>query len=143
MNIFDSLREDHQKQRTLVRLLVKTHGDSKGRDELFDRLKAALESHAKAEERHFYIPLMENDLTQERARHSVAEHHEMDELIGELSKTDRSSSGWLATAKKLEERLTHHLDEEEREVFQLAGKVLSEKAKSDLAKGYSEEMEAA
>lgn len=141
MNIFEALREDHQKQRTLVELLAKTHGDSEGRDELFERLKAELEHHALAEERHFYVPLMDNDLTQEKARHSVAEHHELDELIEELEQTDYSSPGWLAAAKKLEERLIHHLDEEEHEVFQMAGKALSSSAKESLGHEYQEHMQ--
>ncbi len=141
MNIFDAIRKDHEKQRTLVKLLAKTHGDSDGREELYSKLKAELEKHAVAEERHFYVPLMEKDLTQEKARHGVAEHHELDELIAELDKTDRSSSGWLTTAKKLEEKLIHHLDEEEQEIFQLAGKVLDEGEKKSFASEYIQEME--
>lgn len=142
MNIFEALREDHGKQRTLVDLLCKTHGDSKGRDELYDRLKSELERHALAEERYFYVPLMKEDLTQEKARHSVAEHKELDDLLEELETTDRSSSGWLATASKLSERLVHHLDEEEHEVFQMAGKVLSDKDAEALAEQYRAAMDA-
>jgi hemerythrin-like domain-containing protein len=143
MNIFEALREDHQKQRTLVKILARTHGDSEGRNEIFAKLKKELEDHAKAEERHFYVPLMKDDLTQEKARHSVAEHHELDELVETLEKTDFSSPGWVSTAKKLEERLTHHLDEEEHEVFQMAGKALTEAQKVELASAYRKEMEAA
>ena len=141
MNIFEALREDHDKQRTLIELLCKTHGDSDGRKELLQRLKQALTAHSAAEERHFYIPLIEQDLTQEKARHSIAEHHEMDEYLEKLEETDFSSSGWLATAEKLKERLLHHLEEEEHEVFQLAGKVLSESEKTELAGAYQREMQ--
>ena len=142
MNIFEALREDHEKQRTLVDLIVKTHGDSEGRNELFDKLVSELQRHAMAEERNFYVPLMQKDLTQEKARHSVAEHHEIDELIAKLRETDYSSSGWLATAEKLRERVHHHLDEEEHEVFQMAGKVLTEKEKTSLATTYQTDMAA-
>ena len=138
--IFEAIREDHQIQRTLLDLLVKTHGDSEGRAELFGRLKAELEHHAGAEERFFYVPLMEHDLTQEKARHSVAEHHEIDELVEKLEETDPSSSAWLKHAKTLRELVTHHLDEEEHEVFQLAGKALKEKEKTDLAASYQGDM---
>ncbi len=140
--IFEELRKDHDKQRTLVDLVVKTKGDSKGRRELLDNLRKALQSHESAEEKHFYVPLMQADLTQEKARHSISEHHEMDELLDELEQTDFSSSGWLATAEKLRERVLHHLDEEEHEVFQMAGKVLTEKQKTELASSYRTEMEA-
>lgn len=136
MTIFEEIRADHDKQRTLVGLLVKTHGDSEGREELFHRLETALKDHEAAEERHFYVPLMEHDATQKEARHGVAEHHEIDELLNELEKTDYSSSGWLATAKKLKEKLLHHLEEEEHEFFQLAGKSLSESEKVTLGQKY-------
>lgn len=141
MTIFEALREDHQKQRTLVDLLIETEGDSEGRHELLERLKKELHNHAAAEERAFYIPLMERDQTQEKARHSVSEHHEMHELIEKLETTDFSSSGWLPSARKLNELVHHHLDEEEQEVFQMAGKVLSDEETSKLADEYRQQME--
>ena len=141
MNIFEALREDHQKQRTLVDILVKTHGDSEGRDEIFQKLKHELQIHADAEERYFYKPLIDSDLTQEKARHSIAEHHEMDELIEELENTDYSSPHWVAVAKKLHERVHHHLDEEEHEVFQMAGKALNETQKTTLGQNYRKAIE--
>lgn len=140
MTIFEALRESHDKQRTLLDLLVKTQGDSDGRDELFSRLRAELEHHAGAEERALYVPMMEHDMTQEKARHSVAEHHEIDELIETLQQTDYSSPAWLATARRLQEMVTHHLDEEEQEVFQLAGRVFDDGTKQTLAETYQEEM---
>ena len=141
MNIFEALRKDHEIQRDLIKRLLETEGDSDDRKRIFLQLKEELENHAKAEEQHFYVPLMEKDLTQEKARHSVAEHHELDELIEELESTDMSSPGWLATAKTLGERLIHHLDEEEQEVFQMAGKALKEQQKDQLANGYQDKME--
>ncbi|SOC53206.1 Hemerythrin HHE cation binding domain-containing protein [Chromohalobacter canadensis] len=141
MTIFEALRESHDRQRTLLDLLVKTHGDSDGRDELFKRVRVELEHHAGAEERALYIPMLEHDMTQEKARHSVAEHHEIDELIETLQQTDYSSPSWLATARQLQEMVTHHLDEEEQEVFQLAGRVFDDATKQSLADTYQEEMQ--
>ena len=140
MTIFEALRADHETQRTLADLLTKTKGDSDGRNELFARLKRELEAHAGAEERYFYVPLMEHDLTQEKARHSVAEHKELDDLVEKLEEYDMSGSQWLQTAEELAHLLTHHLDEEEQEVFQLAGKALSEAEKTSLANDYDEDM---
>ncbi|CAO1660429.1 MULTISPECIES: hemerythrin domain-containing protein [Salinicola] len=141
MTLFEDLRASHDKQRRLLDLLVKTHGDSEGRDELYKRLRAELENHAAAEERALYIPMMEHDMTQEKARHSVAEHHEIDELLETLEATEYESPGWLASAKKLQHLVTHHLDEEEQEVFQLAGRALGDSEKTSLAKTYRQEME--
>ncbi len=139
--IFKALRDDHEKQRTLASLLIKTHGQSQGREELLARLKNELESHAGAEERYFYRMLMKYDLTQDKARHSVSEHKQIDDLVGKLEKTDMSSPGWLSIARELSHLVSHHLDEEEHEVFQLAGKVLDEEEQVRLAQQYQQDME--
>ena len=139
MNIFEALRTSHDTQRALADNLIATAGDSKERQVLFKELKSELAAHAAAEERFFYVPLIAHDMTQEPSRHGIAEHHEMDELVEDLEKTDPSSPGWLATAKELHHKIYHHLKDEEQGVFQLAGKVLSEAEKISLAKGYEGE----
>ena len=141
MTIFESIRDDHQIQRRLIDLLVQTEGDSDGRRELFDRLRNQLAAHAAAEERFFYAPMMDHDASQEAARHSVAEHHELDELIEQLEGYDMSGPAWLPTARHLAERLIHHLDEEEVEIFPVAGRVLDDEQKSALADEYRSDME--
>jgi len=140
MTIFESIRSDHDTQRTLIDLVSKTEGDSEGRNELWAKLKRELEAHAAAEERYFYVPLMENDMTQDAARHSVAEHKELDDFIERLDEYDMSGSQWLQTARELGERLVHHLDEEEVEVFPVAGKALTEDEKTSLATDYEADM---
>ncbi len=139
--IFEALRDDHETQRTLVSILVETHGESEGRRELFDKLRRELEAHAAAEERFFYVPLMESDVTQEQARHSVAEHKELDDYVEQLEGYDMTAPQWLITARELAERLIHHLDEEETEVFPVAGRVLSDDDKTSLATSYRNDME--
>jgi len=141
MDLFEEIKSDHQKQRTLVDLLVKTNGESDGRKELYERLKDTLKVHADAEERYFYRPLFKHDRTQDQARHSVAEHQDIDELLEELDNTDMSSPGWLATAKKLKDQVIHHLDEEEEDVFKLADKTLADSKMESLAKDYRDMMD--
>ena len=136
MNIFEELRKDHDLQRNLLKALVSTSGDTAKRRSLFEQLKHELTFHADGEERHFYVPLIEIDKTQDHARHGIAEHHEIDEIIHKLEETEMESSAWLKYAKNLKEKVEHHLDDEEHAIFQLAGKVLSEEQKRTLAKDY-------
>ena len=140
--IFEALRADHEVQRDLADRLIGTTGASDERRDLFARLRTELAAHAAAEERCFYVPLMQDDLSQDKARHSVSEHHEMDELVEQLDGYELGASQWLITAKELHHKVHHHLDEEEQEVFQIAGKVLAESAKTSLADDYEQEMEA-
>ncbi|MET0609959.1 hemerythrin domain-containing protein [Pseudomonas caspiana] len=141
MNIFEALRESHDRQRGYADILVKTSGDNAERVEAYKQLKAELQAHETAEERFFYIPLMEHDNGIDLSRHAISEHHEMDEMMETLDETEMSSPAWLATAKKLSEKVHHHLKEEEQKFFQMAGKLLDEKQKQTLAGKYVKEYE--
>lgn len=140
MEIFQAIRKDHEKQRLLMKILVETSGDTESRRNYFKELKEQLNMHAVAEERHFYAPLMESDKTIDDSRHAIAEHHEIDELVEKLEETDMSSSAWLHHMKTLQDRVLHHLEEEEKEFFEHADTVLSAKQKDELANEYEKEM---
>ncbi|MFJ3372452.1 hemerythrin domain-containing protein [Pseudomonas sp. NPDC086251] len=142
MNIFEALRESHERQRTYADALIQTRGDTPERVEAYKQLKSELQAHETAEERHFYIPLMEFDNGVDLSRHAISEHHEMDEMMETLDETEMSSPAWLATAKKLAEKVHHHLKEEEQKFFQMAGKLLDDKQKETLAGQYVKEYEA-
>ena len=141
MNIFEALRQSHEIQRDLARQLTQTSGDSPERRAIFDQLKNELFAHAVAEDRYFYIPLMMTDAGLNITRHALAEHHQMDELLEQLTETEMSNTGWLAIAKQLSDKVHHHLKEEEHGFFQQAGKILSEQQKQSLAKQYLAEYE--
>ncbi|RLU06203.1 hemerythrin [Pseudomonas prosekii] len=142
MNIFEALRESHDRQRGYADALIKTSGDTPERAEAYKQLKAELQAHETAEERHFYIPLMAFDNGVDLSRHAISEHHEMDEMMETLDETEMSSPAWLATAKKLSEKVHHHLKEEEQKFFQMAGKLLDDKQKETLANQYEKEYQA-
>ncbi|WP_203342894.1 hemerythrin domain-containing protein [Vibrio diabolicus] len=139
-NIFDVLKESHEKQRLLLDALMETSGDSPAREEFYHNLKDELEQHAAAEERFFYAPLIESDKTIDLTRHGIAEHHEIDKMIAQLDATDMSSPAWLNLMKTLRHKVLHHLEEEEQRFFQLAGKVMTDQQKMKLADSYVEEM---
>lgn len=142
MTIFEALRVSHDKQREYVAAVLRTSGDTAERKKAYQQLKEELQAHETAEERYFYIPLMAYDNGVDLSRHAIAEHHQMDEMMEELDETDMSSPGWLATARALGDKVHHHLEEEEQRFFQMAGKVLSDKQKKDLAGQYTQEYEA-
>lgn len=142
MNIFEALRESHDRQRRYADALIQTSGDTPERVEAYKRLKSELQAHETAEERHFYMPLMEFDNGVDLSRHAISEHHEMDEMMEVLDATEMSSPSWLATAKKLSEKVHHHLKEEEQKFFQMAGKLLDDQQKETLAGQYQKEYKA-
>jgi hypothetical protein len=107
---------------------------------LFLQLKVELMAHAAAEERHLYVPLLMEDGGLHTSRHALQEHHEIDELLQALSVRNKMQTGWMPTAKKLSLKVRHHLKEEESKFFQVAGRLLSETKKKQLARKYTREI---
>ncbi|WP_413692225.1 hemerythrin domain-containing protein [Psychromonas sp. KJ10-2] len=139
-NIFEELRESHEKQRLLMDALTSTKGDSATRQIFYADLKEELQQHAIAEERYFYAPLIKKDKTVALSRHGIAEHHSIDKIIERLDNTEFSSPAWLTIMHSLQHRVLHHLEEEEHRFFQMAGKVFTEDQKLHLATQYHKEM---
>jgi hemerythrin-like domain-containing protein len=139
MDIFDALLKSHDLQRDICKRLLTAVGEPQQRGEIFEQLKAELAAHETAEERTFYVPLIEHDETVDAARHGIAEHHEMDEMVEELEKLEAGSAEWLETLGKLVHRIEHHLKEEEEKFFPQAREVLSRGEQKHLGEPYQEE----
>ena len=74
------------------------------------------------------------------SRHALHEHHEVDELLEDLSVHDKTQDGWIATAKQLSFKVRHHLKEEESKFFQVAGRLLPDAKKDQLGRRYAKEI---
>ncbi|MBC5764770.1 hemerythrin domain-containing protein [Ramlibacter albus] len=139
MDIFEALRLSHDTQRAMAMQILDTATQDPKRGELFTEFKRELGAHAAAEERWFYLPLIEHDSTMGLARHGMGEHHEMDELVAELEKLETASTEWLEHFRKLQEKVFHHLDDEEEDFFPVAKQKLEQGQQSELAVGYEED----
>ena len=115
--IFARLKKDHDKHRELLDKLLETSGDSDERKALFEELTKELKSHAAAEEQALYSTMLRKPPTTGETRHSVAEHHEIEEALNALAATDMSEGGWLTKFKSFDHRYRHHIDEEEDDHF--------------------------
>lgn len=122
--IYEELKSDHDKHRKLLAQLEETSGDSEERRTLWQVFYYDVGAHAAAEEVTFYSGLIAKSDGQPEGRHSVAEHHELDEILQELNEMDMSSPGWLTRLKTLKDRYEHHIDEEEEDIFPVAKDVI-------------------
>jgi iron-sulfur cluster repair protein YtfE (RIC family) len=139
MDIFDALIRSHELQRAICARLLSDIGQRNQRTDDFEQLKTELAAHETAEERAFYVPLLEHDETVEAARHGIAEHHEMDEMVQDIAKLDQGSAEWLELLGKLVHQLEHHLKEEEDKWFPLARRILPRAQLKELGTPYQEE----
>lgn len=115
--IFARLKQDHDKHRDLLDRILETHGESDQREALFTELTRELKGHAAAEEQALYSTMLRKPETTDETRHSVAEHHDIDEMLNDLAATEMSAGGWLTKFKALDHRYRHHIEEEEDEHF--------------------------
>ena len=140
MTIFQALLVSHETQRELSARLQETQ-PLEERQRVFEELKRELAAHETAEERCFYVPLMQHDEGMDLSRHAIAEHHEMDEMVESLEKTDPHAAEWQECLRKLLHKIEHHLKEEEDKFFPQAGEVLSQEQKEQLGRDYEAEFE--
>lgn len=136
--VFEELEVEHNAQRTLMRLMLKTNEGTQGRVQLFQRFREALEAHAAAEDRVLYAPLLADVMGRRHAAHSIEEHEEMRDMLESLAQTPPDSPEWLPRAQKLVDRNRHHIAEEERDIFPIARKALSDAQLSTMARRYPE-----
>tara|TARA_R110002020_G_scaffold79354_6_gene198979 strand:+ start:165 stop:632 length:468 start_codon:yes stop_codon:yes gene_type:complete len=137
-DIFTRLKQDHDRHRAMLERVADTSGDSKERRDSFEKLRIDVSAHANAEEQSLYAEMLSRPDLQDKGRHSVAEHKEAEDYFEELVDMEFSSTGWLTRFKTLRERLEHHMDEEENEIFAAAKKDLSEERAEELARIFNE-----
>lgn len=132
--IFADLKADHDRHRELLARIAETSGDTPERRELFDNFRIEVSAHAAAEEESLYAAMLAKPDLRDEARHSVSEHKEVDDLLGELMDIDVRSNAWLTKFKEMRHRYEHHIDEEEEEMFPAAADDLSKAEQDRLAK---------
>ncbi|RIV79615.1 hemerythrin domain-containing protein [Pelagerythrobacter aerophilus] len=124
--IFARLKQDHDKHRELLDRILDSRDEDERREALFTELTRELKSHAAAEEQALYSTMLRKPETTDETRHSVAEHHEIDEMLNDLAATKMSSGDWMSKFKALDHRYRHHIEEEEDEHFPDFEKYLTE-----------------
>src|SRR3546814_4324265 len=105
--------------------LAHIQGNGEERRSLFETLRKELQAHAAAEEESLYATMLDCPDLRDEARHSVSEHKEIDDKLGELVQTDMDSSSWMEAFGELQHRYLHHIEEEEEEMFPKASEGLT------------------
>ncbi|MBN8501074.1 MAG: hemerythrin domain-containing protein [Sphingomonadales bacterium] len=124
--IFGRLVEDHDRHRALLAMISQTEGASPDRASLFVEFCREVKGHAAAEEQALWSTVLRKPETTEFARHAVAEHHELDEMMADLAARDQATAAWKTRFEAMKEQYLHHIKEEEQEQFVESEKHLSD-----------------
>src|SRR5579871_866172 len=123
MTILTALKADHDLFKKLLKGILGTTNSDK-RNHLFEQLKTELTAHSRAEEKVLYEPLEKSKEGKPEALEGFVEHEDADYLVTELSDmAGVESDEWTARCHVLQEMLTHHIEEEESDVFKTARKM--------------------
>jgi hemerythrin superfamily protein len=122
------LKADHEKVRGLLAQLEKsTEKGAKKREQLLSQIAEELTIHTTIEEEIFY-PSYRDAVAKKEDRklyqEALEEHHVVDLVMPEIEETDPASEVFSAKAKVLKEIVEHHAEEEEKEMFPRAKKVM-------------------
>ena len=119
--IFEKLKQDHARHRDLLARVADASG-SEQRKDLFDAFRIEVTAHAAAEEETLYATMLADPELRHDAQHSVSEHKEIDDLFEEIDRLDVATRVWSDAFGAMRKRYTHHIDEEEKDMFPAAKK---------------------
>ncbi len=136
--IFEDLKADHNRQRALLKRVGDNPGTGEPRREAFETLRLELQAHAAAEEESLYSTMLADPELREDARHSVSEHKEVDDFLGELLELEFGSPEWDEKFAEMRHRYEHHIDEEEEDMFPAASERLPAQVEERLARVFED-----
>ena len=131
-DIFDRLKQDHDRHRQLIDQIVDPSAESADRGSLFETFKIEVTAHAAAEEESLYATMLAREELRHDAVHSVSEHKEIGDMLEELADLNPTSPNWMTKFEALKHDYTHHIDEEEAEMFPAAAGELSDEKVAEL-----------
>lgn len=126
MLIYEALKKDHEKVKSLLNELLMLDVEADGREDLINQIRDELIPHSRAEEAVFYNSLREIDAAKDIVMHGYQEHIMAETLLRTLQTKEMVNADWKATAQKLKDALEHHIAEEEGKIFNVAKELISE-----------------
>jgi hypothetical protein len=123
MDITQLILDDHAEQRRLFAALEEIDAnDTQALSAVWGRLKALLDSHAEAEERHFYPDLLklgkgaaDADSAGEETEDAIDDHNDIRDTGEEVQKHDVGSKAWFEAVAACNVANSDHMGEEERQ----------------------------
>jgi hemerythrin-like domain-containing protein len=138
MDALALLKKDHDSIKKQLKALEETTSRAvKTRQELFGRLTFTLTVHEQMEETILYPALKQHAEAKDIVLEAYEEHDVVDKVLSDLETTPFDDDSWHAKLKVMSENLHHHIEEEEREMFEQARQVFN----GDVLESLGEQMQ--
>ena len=118
MNAIELLKQDHDK---VEKLFQKVKGKQGDEQQLAEQIRIELDVHTQIEEQIFYPYLLENgdEEIQDIVKEGIEEHRQVKILLKEMEGLSDGSDALEPKLQVVMEDVTHHVQEEEGELFPL------------------------
>lgn len=136
-NILALIEADHRKVEELFAELEGTKDAKKGQ-KIFAQIYKELNLHSKAEELVFYPAMQEYDETQEYIEEAEEEHTSVKILLEEMMALKPNDAEFQTKMQQLKEAVTHHVEEEESEIFEVVRECMDDEELEELAQEFTE-----
>lgn len=132
MDIYSYLKKDH---RIITKLLEEILAATEGvqRADLFETLKAEILVHNATKEATFYTALGQHDEAVTAVAKAEEGSQEVERYLRKLTTTPVAHEAWMVLFGEFKHCVTHHIKEEEDDLFTLANKLLDEEDANGLA----------
>lgn len=123
MDIAEVILKDHQEQRYLFSLLEQVdRSQTEALSEIWGRLRAFLEVHARAEELFFYPTLLRTGRgeggmpdAKSETKDAIEDHNEIRDAIAQVASHEVGCSDWFKAIGEVNKANSDHMGEEERQ----------------------------
>lgn len=129
-DVFDVLKKEHKEIKRLL-------GEAEKDPRRFSEFSEEVDRHVHAEEQVLYMPYKDEQKLHEMILEGFEEHHVVSTIIKEMDGETAGSDEWAAKLTVMSENLEHHIDEEEKELFPAAEKLVGRDRAMEMARQYS------
>jgi len=130
MNAIELLKNDHDKVDLLFQKVKAT--EESEHKALFEKIKEELEVHTHIEETIFYPKMKEESELEDIVLEGIEEHHQAKIFLRELAALTEDSEKFEPKLKVLMEDITHHVQEEEGQMFPKVQELFDEATLNEL-----------
>jgi hemerythrin superfamily protein len=116
MDALELLKQDHRKVAELFKQVEATE-DERKHQQLYELIKAELETHTHIEETVLYPALEKHEELKDLTLEAYEEHKQVKTLLREIDRLAEGSERFDAKLKVMGENVEHHVEEEETEMF--------------------------
>jgi iron-sulfur cluster repair protein YtfE (RIC family) len=135
MDVYQILMQDHRIAERIFSEIDQADDGSVGRrEQLFGRLRVALEDHTVVEESLFYPEIDKCPAIKEMVAEAYDEHAEFDQILQEISELPSNKADWLERIRELGGLVQEHARKEENRMFPAARREFDQSRAEELGR---------